>query len=749
VLSRLSSRPAAWALLLGLIAVTSSVAACAWKPNISSEGLTMRVEVPRGGGWHEVARTPATLPLQRDLRALRASLAADDFRATWTGTFLAARSGLHEFNVASDDGSRVWIDDTLVVDNSGRHARQWRSGIVTLAAGPHIVRIEYEQWGGDAHLETWLRQPGGLSQRLDAVRRQFAPGPVTRVERAARTLRGWLPWVAVSAGCAAYGALLLAAGLALFRRIERRAGVPPATWRLALALAFAVMPIATGLLWGLPADADGWAPDELTPARLVEAGEQRFVAPWTSIYPPLQFFVLSPLTLAVNWLAIADGWSAATYPGSYVLHAAMRVCSVLMAVGVLGWLYLLVRLHGTAAQGIAAVVAGASCSTLLYYGKTANVDVPYLYWVLCACVCVAAVARRWSAPLVVTGAVAGACAIGTKDQAAGFLLLMPIWLVVIRWRDLARHGHARPWLRTLRDPVWWQATAAAAVTLAVIYLVPLDWTSVPRHLESARRATYAPMVPGTPLGQVRLLLIELELLTFMLGIPLAGATVGGLVWMRTHLPGLAAAIGVPILSYVVLFLPVIRYTYDRFLLGVALLLACAAGPFCLWVWHQRRWRPVVLTLGTLGALYTAGHALSVNALMARDSRYAVEVTLAERAAQRRELVGLISPRTYLPRVDLVPVVDLEATVADVEEWSPDVLVFNRAWLNRFQPADAEGHALRQAVEDGSLGFRRLATWQSSLPWWAFQARPGHLGRYSRLGLTNLDKANPQLELWVR
>ncbi len=232
----------------------------------------MRVEVPRDGGWHEVARTPATLPLQRDLRALRAGLAAESFRATWTGTFLAARSGLHQFNVASDDGSRVWIDDTLVVDNSGRHARQWRSGLVTLAAGPHVVRIEYEQWGGDAHLETWLRQPGGLSQRLDAVRRQFAPGPVTRVERAARTLRGWLPWVAVSAGCAAYGALLLAAGLALFRRIERLASVPPATWHLALALTLAAVPIATGLLWGLPADADGWAPDELTPTRLVRGG---------------------------------------------------------------------------------------------------------------------------------------------------------------------------------------------------------------------------------------------------------------------------------------------------------------------------------------------------------------------------------------------------------------------------------------------------------------------------------------------
>jgi hypothetical protein len=124
------------------------------------------------------------------------------------------------------------------------------------------------------------------------------------------------------------------------------------------------------------------------------------------------------------------------------------------------------------------------------------------------------------------------------------------------------------------------------------------------------------------------------------------------------LPGLAAAIGVPILAYLTLFLPAIRYTYDRFLLGVALLLMCAAGPFCLWVWQRYRFRPALVTLGVAGALYTAGHALSVNVLMVRDSRYALEVALAERGAARRELVGLISPRTYLPRVDLLPVVDL-------------------------------------------------------------------------------------------
>jgi hypothetical protein len=88
-------------------------------------------------------------------------------------------------------------------------------------------------------------------------------------------------------------------------------------------------------------------------------------------------------------------------------------------------------------------------------------------------------------------------------------------------------------------------------------------------------------------------------------------------------------------------------------------------------------------------------------------------------------------------------------VADAQAWSPDVLVFDRAWMNRFRPADTDGHALRKAIDDGSLGYRRATTWQSPVPWWAFQAHPGYLARYRRFGLTNLDKINPSMELWVR
>ncbi len=732
-------------MLLAGVAILGTVVSRA-TADTSASGLTAVLEEPRGNDWRTVRSVPGSLPLQRDLTSLRALVRGDVFRVTWTGTLLATRSGPHLFSIASDDGSRLWIDGHLVVDNGGLHPRTWRFGVHDIAAGPHAVRIDYEQAGGDAYLETWVRQPGGLSRRLDTTRRLFAAGDMSRGDRVSRWLRDWLPWLTTTAACGAYLALLLAIGVRAFRAVERLAGLPRAGTSLAVALAIAAVPMVWGLCWGLPADVDGWAPDELTPERLLHGVTARFVSPWASIYPPLHFYVLAPLPTIIETAAAADGWVTTAYPGTFVLHASMRAVTVLMAAGCLAWLSLMVRLHGSSREGLAAVAAAASCSTLLYYAKTANVDVPYLYWTLASCTCVAALARAWSPRLVWLAAFFGACAVGTKDQAAGFLLLMPAWLVVLRRQSITRTTNA-PWRTALFDRVWVQAALIVAGTLAAIYLLPFDRTTVSRHLDVARVGTYAPMVPATVAGQLRLLALELDLLSFMFGIPLFVLTMAAVVWAARERRGLAMAVAVPILSYVGLFLPVIRYTYDRFLLGVAVLLAALAGPFALRLWHERRWRPAVATLGALGIAYTAGHALTGNVLMTRDSRSAVERVLMDRAAARRELVGLLSPRTYLPRMDILPVVDLQASVEDVTQWTPGVLVFDRAWMNRYDESDPTAFAMRTALEEGTLGYRQRAAWQAPVPWWAFQAHPAYLSRYTRLGLTNLDKINPRIEMW--
>jgi len=70
------------------------------------------------------------------------------FSARWLGHVTIGRPGLYTFATRSDDGSRLWIDDRLVVDNSGEHVPLTRAARIQLDAGAHRVWIEYEQDGG-------------------------------------------------------------------------------------------------------------------------------------------------------------------------------------------------------------------------------------------------------------------------------------------------------------------------------------------------------------------------------------------------------------------------------------------------------------------------------------------------------------------------------------------------------------------------------------------------------------------------
>lgn len=56
-----------------------------------------------------------------------------------------AKSGEYGFNLISDDGSRLYIDKTLVINNDGTHRTAPREGRIYLEPGQHSITIEYFQ----------------------------------------------------------------------------------------------------------------------------------------------------------------------------------------------------------------------------------------------------------------------------------------------------------------------------------------------------------------------------------------------------------------------------------------------------------------------------------------------------------------------------------------------------------------------------------------------------------------------------
>jgi cytochrome c553 len=65
----------------------------------------------------------------------------NDCALKFDGFLKIDKDGSYTFHVTSDDGSKLWIDDKVVVDNDGVHAPQIKSGKVKLAKGMHKLTV--------------------------------------------------------------------------------------------------------------------------------------------------------------------------------------------------------------------------------------------------------------------------------------------------------------------------------------------------------------------------------------------------------------------------------------------------------------------------------------------------------------------------------------------------------------------------------------------------------------------------------
>jgi len=86
----------------------------------------------------------------------------------FTGKVIIPTTGTWTFYTNSDDGSRLIINCTMIVDNDFEHAMQERSGSVALAAGPHNIEVLwFVQQGSHGLIVSWAG-PGVAKQVIPA-----------------------------------------------------------------------------------------------------------------------------------------------------------------------------------------------------------------------------------------------------------------------------------------------------------------------------------------------------------------------------------------------------------------------------------------------------------------------------------------------------------------------------------------------------------------------------------------------------
>ncbi|OHB72594.1 MAG: hypothetical protein A2W17_03020 [Planctomycetes bacterium RBG_16_41_13] len=92
------------------------------------------------------------------------------FSAIWNGYIDIHTPGKYTFKLTSDDGSWLYIDDILVIDNGGNHATKSVAGTVTLEPGKHKIMIKYFDAGGGAVLSLLWIPPNEKESKIPVDR---------------------------------------------------------------------------------------------------------------------------------------------------------------------------------------------------------------------------------------------------------------------------------------------------------------------------------------------------------------------------------------------------------------------------------------------------------------------------------------------------------------------------------------------------------------------------------------------------
>ena len=570
----------------------------------------------------------------------------------------------------------------------------------------------------------------------------------TRLAHALQPRPAWLHSVAPPGYllATAWSSAMLMSVLAwLLQRVRRhtaqRATDPAGNlwlWRL-LAVAAALM--AWQATYGLPV---GWELDELNAADAFAGLHQAFSNGWHGLYSPIYYYVIGVLSLPFMLVAgagAADAWSAHAVLTQALLYRASAVLCGLVTV------YLAYRCgseaFGNRRSGLWAGLVVAAMPNVVMLAKLAKPDMPYVAAFMAAMLAYLTCLRDPSASRYGAFALAGMTAICIKDQAYGLIVLPAVHLVWLRWRQHAGSLMARV-AGVLRDRALLRAAVVAGVTFAVAHNVVFNWAGFRQHLSLVLvggGGTAFRMYDGTVNGQAMMLAEGLGLVPWMLG---WGATIMALVGMatawRTHRHALVALL-LPVLSYYLCFIAVIRYQYDRFYLAPAVLLSICAGHGLAWLWQRRGGWPRAVAVAVAG--YALARGASVDLMMMRDSRVAAEAWLATHVSASAT-VGVFGPAAYLPRpwhlrfLPIGPYWDVMEIVA------PEFLVVNTEHAQR----ERDAAFYRPLLEGTHEVYRPVARFKSP-PGLAVLAWSPVFQNGREDPLTNLDKINPEIVIFER
>jgi hypothetical protein len=705
--------------------VTAVVCALAGRP-----GLTAQVFPVVGGSQAartEIDAAPSSDSVERLAEVFRNRAA----RIAWDGLLHVPETRDYEIGLIIGAPARLVIDGRVVVEDLDARSPVEPSNTVTLSKGQHLLALEYTQAGARPLLE--LRWDVGNAYRLTSIPAE-ALSPVALSEWRWR-LRAFTP--ALAATAATMWSVVI--GWILWRAAWRAMGIraEELSGATTVVLAGAGVLFAAGIWWGWPA---AWAPDELDPGIVRDAIHRHFSQGWFDKYPPLHYYLLAlvytPVLIAgqLHWLN----------PDSTFVRELLfmlgRVLTLAMAVATLAVLAVIAERTLGRRFGWPTALCAAAFMPFVFYAKTVNVDGPYIFWFAVSLLFLVQAYERASLRATIGFGVAAAAAIATKDQAYALYVLPSLHLA---WR-------------LARQPGGVAALAAGAgaglATLALAHNLLFNYEGFRQHVDliTGPASDDYRMFPMTAAGEWSLAKATAAQVIWTLGWPGIALILIALAPVKSGevRPPLRKLVWIALasISYYLVFIAVVGYVYDRFLLPVTSMLALVAGAGVrrlLDDWGAMR-------LGRIAAALLIGwlvwRVASIDALLVRDSRYTAEAWLRAHV-ERHAIVASVNEFGYVPRLDEFRHWEMQPTPADTQAIQPAFIVINTEFPLRFPPESPMRTWLAWLESDASP-YREVFRYKAPLRWSALAWDSRFLDRRED-DFTNLDKANPEIAIFQR
>ena len=526
-----------------------------------------------------------------------------------------------------------------------------------------------------------------------------------------------------------------------------------------------------GINWGLP-DWKGWAADELTPERVLEAIDQHFANGWHYKYPPVHYYFLailySPLLVLkqLGWISFED---LKTYTLLFYIN---RSLSVVMGVGTILLIAQLGRQVFDRKTGWLAALGMTLTPLYVYYAKIANLDIPVLFWSIAFLIVYIEILKHHRLRDYVLGAIVAAIAVCTKDQFYGFCILTPFFVIGHFWQRQRRSDPTFSLWQALRDRRVGYGLGAGIAAFLILQNAVFNFQGfIDRfNLILYGGASIRPRYEESWRGQWEMLVQSFHHWQFSFGWPLWVMSMLGLgfyLWqcLKLRKPQLIAQestpnldnqrnwlplyLWVPAVSYYLFYVAPIFYNDVRYLMPLMPIFVLFAGYAMTKLCDRARsWFFPGTMLTTLVLFYSLGYSWTINSLMTHDSRYFVEEWMRSQIPPQ-ELILEVGIEKYLPRSTGFQVKTLEEpNLQQLQAIQPRWIIISSGYDQRRFPTNSPGHTFFEQLQNGQLDYELMLKYQTIPKWyWFDRAEVTYRFLDDMKIYSNFDKIDPEISIY--